>query len=169
LDNSGSTAQIRVQVGTHAISAPIALAGNLNVAPSAGSTLALSGDITESVVGSSLTLDDAGTLILSGSNSYTGGTVVSAGTLALLNTGALPDVGTSGYGTSLTVGAGGTVVFGPSLAGGAMVADETTAGVVARPEVVPEPGTLALLLAALGSAAVCRRCSRRSKKSDLGT
>jgi autotransporter-associated beta strand protein len=149
------------------ISAPIVLAGNLNVAPSAGSTLQLSGDITESVIGSSLTLDDAGTLILSGSNGYTGGTVVSAGTLAVLNTGAIPDVGISGLGTSLTVGAGGTVVFGPSLTAGAVLAEEPPAGVAARPEVVPEPGTLALLSAALCGAAAGRRYARRrfSKRS----
>jgi autotransporter-associated beta strand protein len=164
LDNSGSPSQITVQTGTQQISAPITLAGSLNVAPSAGSTLALSGNITESAEGSSLTLDNAGTLVLSGTNSYSGGTIVSAGTLAVLTSGALPDVGT--YGTSLTVGAGGTVVFGPALAGGPLVDGETAATVIARPEVVPEPGTLALLVAAaLAGAAACCSVSRRSNRA----
>ena len=71
LDNSGSTSHITVQAGTHGISAAIVLAGSLSVAPTANSTLTLSGDISESVTGSALSLDDAGTLILSGSNGYT--------------------------------------------------------------------------------------------------
>jgi autotransporter-associated beta strand protein len=143
LDNSGSTAQITVQVGSHVISSPITLAGNLNVAPSAGSTLALDGNITQSGSGSSLTLDDAGTLILGGSNSYTGGTTVNAGTLYVLNTGGLP------IDQSLTVGPGAAVAFGPSLAaGGAVFEAPAASGVAQSPEVVPEPGTLALLLAA---------------------
>ncbi|MGA2255491.1 MAG: Ig-like domain-containing protein, partial [Thermoguttaceae bacterium] len=55
-----------------------------------------------------LTKDTGGTVILSGSNSYTGGTVVKDGTLVADNANALPN------GTSLTIGAGGTFVFDPS-------------------------------------------------------
>ena len=76
-------------------------------------------------------------LILSGSNSYGGGTVVEAGTLEVLNSSALPDGG------SLTVAAGGTFIFTSGLAPSA-----TTQAAQA----VPEPGTLVLLagLAAAG-------------------
>jgi autotransporter-associated beta strand protein len=52
----------------------------------------------------------AGTLILSGSNSYTGGTTMSAGTLQFAKTAAMPASGTVavGTGTTLTVNLGGT-------------------------------------------------------------
>ncbi len=114
LDNSGSTSHITVQAGTHGISAAIVLAGSLSVAPTANSTLTLSGDISESVTGSALSLDDAGTLILSGSNGYTGGTDVNAGTLVVQNPNGIPN------GSSLTVGAGAATLFG-SPAGGSVV------------------------------------------------
>ncbi len=91
LDNSGSTSQVVVQAGTHVISAPITLAGNVNVAPAAGSMLTLSGNIGQSAA-SSLTLSNAGTLILSGSNSYTGGTTITAGVLKAGAAGALRPV-----------------------------------------------------------------------------
>jgi autotransporter-associated beta strand protein len=90
-----------------------------------------------------LTLDDSlgmGRLILSGSDTYTGGTAVDAGTLYVTSSDALPKA------TSLTIGAGGTFVFDPSAASGPTVdsaafAASPPAGVGA----VPEPGTLALL------------------------
>ncbi len=171
LDNSGSTSHITVQGGTHVISAPIWLAGNLSVAPTANSTLTLSGDISESTVGSALSLDDAGTLILSGSNGYTGGTFVKAGTLVVENPNGIPN------GSRLTVGAGAASLFAGTMsgtmdswswsaAGGSVVfgAEVVVAsGNSAAPSAVPEPGALVLLLAALGSVAACRRFSRRSK------
>jgi autotransporter-associated beta strand protein len=156
LSGSGAAAQVLVMAGSQEISAPLVLAGSLNVSPAASAVLLLGGNITESVTGSPLTLENAGTLILGGSNSYTGGTFVSAGTLSVLATGGLPQE------QSLTVGAGGTVVFGPSLAAGG-AAFEDSAGLAARsPEVVPEPGTLALLLAAGLSALFFHRHRRRA-------
>ena len=102
----------------------------LTLAPTAGSTtfsgtidgnssgaisLVMSGTGTQVLAGSmtgpgSLTVN-SGELILSGTNTYTGGTTVDAGTLAITTATALPD------GTSLTVGAGGTFIFDPSLTG----------------------------------------------------
>ncbi len=153
LDNNGGTSQITVQRGTQAISAPITLAGNLNVSPSAGSSLSLSGHISESVPGSSLSLDDAGTLILSGSNGYSGGTFVNAGTLVVQSPNAVPQ------GSSLSVGAGAASLFGSPAAGGVVPGGGEVA---VAPPAVPEPGTLALFLAALGSAAIYRRLRRQS-------
>ena len=46
-------------------------------------------------------------VVLDGTNSYGGGTTVSSGTLLIAHAGALPD------GTSLTIGAGGTLLFDP--------------------------------------------------------
>jgi len=109
LDNSGSAAQIAVTDASHAITAPLILADGLVVTPSSGATLAISGNISQTAA-SALTLDGPGALILSGSNSYTGGTTVEAGTLYVTNAVAIAD------GTSLTVGGGGVFVFDPSLA-----------------------------------------------------
>jgi autotransporter-associated beta strand protein len=81
-------------------------------------------------------LDGPGTLVLSGTNSYTGGTTVEAGTLIVTSNTALPD------GSSLTVGAGGTFLFDPSAAGSPVANSSATVA-------VPEPGTLALLIAGL--------------------
>ena len=60
-----------------------------------------------------------------------------AGTLLVNNSGALP------AGSSLTVGAGGTLIFDPSATGVPL------AGGTRLVEPVPEPGTWALLLAGL--------------------
>jgi autotransporter-associated beta strand protein len=78
-----------------------------------------------------LTLTGPGALILSGTNSYSGGTTVEAGTLIVTNNTALPD------GTNLTVGAGGTFIFDPS-ASGSPVSNAAAAA-------VPEPSTLIML------------------------
>ncbi len=119
------------------ISTAIILAGSLSVAPTATSTLTLGGDISESVTGSALSLNDAGTLILSGSNGYTGGTNVNAGTLLVENPDGIPN------GSSLTVGAGAASLFASPAAGGVVLggAEVVVAGgnFAAGPAAVPEP------------------------------
>ena len=169
LNNSGSGATIAVANGTHAIDAPVVLADNLVVSGSgtlvfgSASTISGSYSLTMSGVG--------GSLVLSGSDSFTGATTVTAGTLTLASSAALP------VGTSLTVGTGGVFNFALAamLAGGdssaassLQAADEAVAGGEPRAaspaagvEAVPEPGTIVLLLAALCSAAVYCRFSRR--------
>ena len=114
--------------------------------------MTLAGVISDGSSGSMpLALTDAGTLILSGTdNSYSGGTYVNTGTLIVNNSGAIQD------GTSLTVGAGGTFIFDPTMSGTSMDASPSL-----RPEVVPEPGTIVLVLAALWSAAIYCRFRRR--------
>jgi autotransporter-associated beta strand protein len=79
-------------------------------------------------------------MTLSGTDTYTGGTTVEAGTLIVNSGTALPD------GTSLTVGAGGTFIFDPSFTGSPVTGSAVSAGGVSA---VPEPGTLALLAAGL--------------------
>ena len=102
LDNSGSAAAIIVTGGSHGIAADVAITlnSNLVVTPTSGTTLEIDGNISESpaLSGKTLTLADAGTLILGGSNNYSGGTTVSNGTLIVDNSEALAD------GSSLTVG-----------------------------------------------------------------
>ena len=110
--------------------------------------------------GGRLSLDGPGTLILGGSDSYTGGTSVTAGTLIATSSSSL-----AGW-TNLTVAAGGTFLFDPSVTaapatgGGAIPAASPIALVAA----VPEPGTLALLAAAIiaGTGITWRRRRRRA-------
>ena len=70
------------------------------------SSLSITGNISDDNNSESLTLngDGTGRLVLSGTNSYGGGTVVLDGTLVATSAYALPT------GTSLTVGSGGRAV-----------------------------------------------------------
>ena len=96
----------------------------------------------------------SGLLVLSGSNSYTGGTIVEGGMLEATAADALP------AGTSLIVGADATSIFGIAVSG-ASSADSAVlagpAGAGAPAESVPEPGTLVLFIAAVCGAGTCRR------------
>jgi autotransporter-associated beta strand protein len=145
-----SAASVAVLSGTHKIAADIALAGNLGVNEAGGGVLELSGNVSDGGAGLGLTLTGNGELVLSGTGSYGGPTAVDGGTMYLTNSTALP------AGSPLIVGAGGTFIFDPSQAfapvGGNAAASPHGIGAV------PEPGTLALVLAGLVVGfAVCRR------------
>ena len=127
-------ASITVVSGTHSISAPVVLAGSLAVSMSDGGSLQL-GNVSQDTTVSALSLSGDGQLILSGTDNYTGGTMVSGGTLYVTNSSALAD------GTSLTVGAGGVFIFDPSVIGAGSPLAVPAGGIAA----VPEPGTLGLL------------------------
>ena len=146
LNNSASAVPLLVLGGSDSISAPITLAGNLAVCDSAGTSLAISGNIGQSTT-ASLALSGDGRLILSGSDSYTGGTAVTGGTLVVESAKGLPS------GRRLSVGAGSGTLFGSEMQGAMME------GGTAAP--VPEPGTLALALAVIGIAAGYRKIRAR--------
>jgi len=137
------SATITVTDGKHAIETPVALTSGLDV--SGSGTLTFSGSI--SGTGPLTMSGTGGTLILSGTGLYTGGTIVSAGLLAVTTSTALPD------NQSLTVGAGGTLIFDPSYTGSPIMGTPVSAfaasaaGSPVSP--VPEPSTLVLLLAGL--------------------
>ena len=79
LSATSGVALVTVSAGSHTIAAPLTLASNADFAPAIGTQLTISGAISGA---GGLSLSDAGTLILCNtSNSYTGGTTVSAGTL----------------------------------------------------------------------------------------
>ena len=84
------------------INSTIVLGTNLNIGAVASGTIILNSNISQSVAaGSGLTKYGAGTLILTASNSYTGNTTLSAGTLEVDNNNAL--------GTGLVTLAGGVL------------------------------------------------------------
>jgi len=90
----------------------------------------------------------SGQLVLSGSDSFTGGTFVTAGKLIVTNPSAFP------AGTSLTVGAGAILIFDPSQAASSVSV------------AVPEPATLALLMVgAIGLLSVAGRRKRSREAS----
>jgi autotransporter-associated beta strand protein len=85
---------IVVQPGSaaHTISAPIVLGSSQTweIDNSAANPLTISGNISDNAMGFALNKTGTGTLILSGSNSFSGGTNISAGTLQTTAVGALP-------------------------------------------------------------------------------
>ncbi len=149
LTGSGSgPASVQVLAGSQTISAPLQLDSVVEVTlASPYASLTLSGVV--SGIGA-LNLAGSGELILLGADSYQGGTIVSGGTLVVASAYALPQ------GTSLTVGAGGTLILDPSAAGSPVM---DSAAAVA----VPEPESLALLSVAACVLAVYQRIRSRRK------
>jgi autotransporter-associated beta strand protein len=150
---SGDEGPATLQLGNGGATGSIAnstVTDNSVLAVSRSDNVALSSLINGALTGSGgLAQIGPGTLVLSGTNTYSGGTTVSGGTLVLADNAALAD------GSNLTVG--NNLGAFPSLVP-ASSSDARGAATAA----VPEPGTLALLAAALGCAAICRRLRRRS-------
>jgi hypothetical protein len=146
MNNSGSNSLIEVLQGSHAIDAPMVLGGNgvLDLSLCTAGTFTIAGNISEAAAGTGVLKVDAdstGTLLLSGTNTYSS-TEVLAGTLIVQDPYSLLD------GSSLTVG------NAAAFAGAVVVG-----GQAATP--VPEPGTLALL--AGGGAAVVLLVRRKRR------
>ena len=139
LDNGSSTVAVVVSGSSHAIDDTVAvtLDSDAWITTSGSSdSLSIAGDISNGTAAHGIVKDGLGTLILSGSDTYTGGTSVIAGTLIAASGAAVPD------GTSLTVGAGGTLHL-RSLAA-SRPADGFGCDLAGRVAAVPEPGTLVL-------------------------
>ncbi|MGA2032229.1 MAG: autotransporter-associated beta strand repeat-containing protein [Thermoguttaceae bacterium] len=153
---------ISIQGGTNnVISAPVVLESNISVNTDANTLLTMSGGI--SGPGQSLTKAGLGTLVLSGSDSYSGGTTIAGGTLAYTDPSAV-DSGSIEF-------AGGNLVLNFGVGGGQDVLAAGAAGLnqpggaepaIAIPATAPaatlagapEPGTLGLLGAGLLAALV---------------
>ena len=117
---------VSVVAGTHAITAPVALADDTTIDTARGTQLSITGGISEATPGTALTKFDRGLLTLGGINSYTGGTTVTGGTLGLNGSLAGPLTVSSGaafFGAGTASGtfagqAGSTVVATGNLAMG---------------------------------------------------
>ena len=131
----------------------ISLAPSSSVSVDSNVTLTIGLTIADPQTGATaLDKIGGGTLVLSGSNTFTGGIDVQSGSLILTNAYGLED------GSSLTVGAGGTFIFDPSASASSLTAAPQVHPVAV--EAVPEPSSLVLLVAAAIAGAICRR--RRS-------
>ncbi len=157
LNNLTAGARIFVTGGSNAISANTILADNLTITPSAGTTLAISGDVSESTPGESLALAGPGTMVLSGSNTYTGGTIITAGTLELESGAAIEP------GTSLLVGACSALLSNDASAASATSSSISAASVPTAMS-VPEPGTL--ILGIIGGLLMLLRCQRFKRSGE---
>jgi fibronectin-binding autotransporter adhesin len=107
--NNNGLGVIGVTAGNHTISAPLKLVDNLEITPASSTGLTISGGITESSAGRTVTLDGAGNVTFSGAsaNSYTGLTTVSSGNLNLNKTANVNAIGTGG----LEVDSGATATW----------------------------------------------------------
>jgi autotransporter-associated beta strand protein len=141
----GASAALSNSGGSHSISAPIALGSNLAVTAVPGSTLTISGAVTENAAGTALSLGGGGTLVLAGASGYSGGTAVANGTLDVSSAQALPSTGV------LVAGRSGLVVLGNSL-GSASLADSSP--VVYSDAAASSIATAAVTVAALSSSDV---------------
>jgi fibronectin-binding autotransporter adhesin len=99
LNNGSSTAMVTDYAGNHSITAPISLASNAEFSViSSGNTLQISGKVSGNGSVNIYNPGD-GVVILSGNNTYSGGTTVTAGNLQLGSSTALPS------GSALTLNA----------------------------------------------------------------
>ncbi len=101
-----STFSPSVTAGADTLTGTIDLAGNADLGAASGGTLSLTGNIR----GSSYGITTNGDVVLSATNSYTGTTSVSSGTLTVTNGSALGgDPSSAGSGGTVTVGSGATL------------------------------------------------------------
>lgn len=107
--------------GTNTISSKVGLASSQTWTVGTGGTLAVSGVVSDFGGGYALTKAGAGTLTLSGANTYSGGTVLSAGTIAISNATSLGSGAVSVTGNSRINAAALTYTNAISIASGTVL------------------------------------------------
>ena len=107
LNNNGTGAAVNVSANTpQAILANLTLADNVTFNVNAGSSLSISGSLSQAGASRTLTMNGPGTLILGSANTYSGGTMINSGTLMTTASGAL------GSGPLTINGSGSTLDLG---------------------------------------------------------
>ncbi len=160
LQSSTGTATVTVGSNHQTIagSTILTLASPVDVVVAPGAELDINAGIGESSGSQFLRKDGDGTLVLSGTNTFEGGTVVEAGTLVVDSSAALAD------GSDLIVG--NSSMFSPVTGSPVVVGGPQEADLPVAP--VPETGTLALLAMAapLLTVAAARSAGRRGRASQ---
>ena len=164
---AGTTLEF-LNTGNFTIANPITITGDPDFAPPSGTTQALSGVIANGATPGTLVMNGFGTLVLSGANTYTGPTNVTAGTLTVNGSIAASSLTTvssgatlNGTGTvgNLQVSNGGVFAPGSGTAGtSTTVAGGLTLGTASTYQVFVNPATASSATvsgtAALGGAKV---------------
>jgi autotransporter-associated beta strand protein len=151
-----SGGSLAVTAGSQNVAATVTLSvPSSTIAITGGGTLNIAANVQDNAGGIAalhlVSADGAGTLILSSSNNYGGGTFVDSGTMIVTNPSAIAD------GTNLTVG--NAALFAPSP----IVPSQAGSGGAGAASVasVPEPGTLLLVAAGGALLAVYRKRRKR--------
>ena len=145
LDNGSGTPLISVAInsGLQTIAAPLSLVAATNVAPFAGTTLAISGNISGA---RNLSVTDAGTVVLTGTNSYAS-TSVTTGFLKVGDGGTTGSLGTGpvtlGTGTLLTINRSNANAIANNISGAGSLA-QTGAGTLTYSGTATHTGTTVL-------------------------
>ena len=87
LANSGSPVPLSVSGGSQTIAVPVTLYDKLNFSGGSGASLKISGNMNGA---GAVAVSGSGRLVLAGTNTYTGGTTVSGGTLDFATPAATP-------------------------------------------------------------------------------
>ena len=149
LAGTGTSFPLSNNGGNHTIAVPLVLQSNLSVSATTGSSLTISGPISEASPGTSLTLAGGGVLILSGSNTYTGGTIINGGILVAANgtAGSASGANGSATGSGSVILSGGTLASDPSAGGfieGNVQVQAGSGGSVIAPGGVGQVGNLTI-------------------------
>jgi len=140
LNNGASEAPVNVIAGNHTISAPVELDSNASFSSASGASLTVSGSISESGGARALALRGLGPVLITGNNTYSGGTTVASGTLFANNT--------SGSGT----GSGNvTVNNGATLSGSGIIAPTNSNAITAATGSKLVPGGVQTTVPYLGT------------------
>ena len=152
LDLFGGTQQVASLSGSGVVTNSLSSSISTLTVGGSNTSQTFAGTLQDGAGTLALAMVGPGTLTLTGTNEYSGGTYVYSGTLIAANNEAIED------GTNLYVGSDVGAFFGTAVPAGASAASAANSQATAA---VPEPGTLALVVVALSGAAVYRR--RRSK------
>ncbi len=116
-DNGASLFQASV-LGNHAINTAVALNSTAAITIGGGSSLTFGGPISDGTSSNGIALSGGGTLILSASNGYSGGTTINGGLLMLSGSGSLASSATVSSGGSFATSSQTPALPSISVAGG---------------------------------------------------